>query len=164
MVRYLSPNSPAARTTSLVASVPARCPALRGRPRFLAHRPLPSIMIAICSGITMIGKPTRRNAFRVVRISGSSKIYVRKGRSRARDGAMIVANPCRTPDEYTAVIPEPLHSCAATGTRAWKRPTNMCAVPNQCRGSAAKMVRLLRLLRCPGLLSPSAPAENRFSS
>jgi len=31
-------------------SLPAAWPALRGRPRFLAQRPLPSMMIAMCRG------------------------------------------------------------------------------------------------------------------
>src|ERR1044072_3608628 len=44
------PSSPAARTARLSASTPCRCPSRRGRPRAAARRPLPSIMMATCSG------------------------------------------------------------------------------------------------------------------
>src|SRR5690606_9867182 len=47
------PRSPAARTVRRSASTPARWPAARGRPRALAQRPLPSMMIAIWAGFTM---------------------------------------------------------------------------------------------------------------
>src|SRR6188768_1228221 len=50
MVRYLTPSSPQARTIFLVALVPSRWPMTLGRRRFLAQRPLPSMMMAICDG------------------------------------------------------------------------------------------------------------------
>ena len=49
-VRTLIPNSADPSITSRTALMPARCPATRGKPRFRAHRPLPSMMMAICSG------------------------------------------------------------------------------------------------------------------
>src|SRR5690606_7546047 len=57
------PKSPAARTVRRSASTPARWPAARGRPRALAQRPLPSMMIAIWAGFTMrplSGEPLAR--------------------------------------------------------------------------------------------------------
>src|SRR3990170_983109 len=45
------PNSTQARITRRRFSVPARCPASRGNPRARAQRPLPSMMMATCSGI-----------------------------------------------------------------------------------------------------------------
>src|SRR5689334_16791267 len=44
------PNSAAAVTVRRTASAPRRCPAIRGRPRALAHRPLPSMMMATWAG------------------------------------------------------------------------------------------------------------------
>ena len=44
------PISPAARTVRSNAAIPARCPNRRGRPRFLAQRPLPSMIRATCFG------------------------------------------------------------------------------------------------------------------
>src|SRR5579883_953905 len=44
------PNSAAAATVRRTASAPRRCPAMRGRPRALAHRPLPSMMTATWAG------------------------------------------------------------------------------------------------------------------
>src|SRR5437899_6879603 len=43
------PVSGAASTVRRTASAPARCPAMRGRPRMVAQRPLPSMMMAACS-------------------------------------------------------------------------------------------------------------------
>src|SRR5947209_5082530 len=42
------PSSGAVSTTRRTASTPARCPAVRGKPRRVAQRPLPSMMIATC--------------------------------------------------------------------------------------------------------------------
>src|ERR1035437_9206995 len=47
-VRMPTPESGAASTTRRAASTPARCPMMRGRPRPVAHRPLPSMMIPTC--------------------------------------------------------------------------------------------------------------------
>src|SRR6476646_9551773 len=44
------PRSPAERTARRIASTPRRCPSKRGRPRWAAQRPLPSMMIATCVG------------------------------------------------------------------------------------------------------------------
>src|SRR5277367_3135759 len=44
------PSSCEARTTRRSASTPRRWPSARGRPRDAAQRPLPSMMIATCSG------------------------------------------------------------------------------------------------------------------
>src|SRR5258708_37813617 len=44
------PNSAAAVTVRRTASAPRRCPAMRGRPRDFAQRPLPSMMMAACAG------------------------------------------------------------------------------------------------------------------
>src|SRR5260370_12978054 len=44
------PNSAAAATERRTASAPRRCPAMRGRPRDFAQRPLPSMMMATCAG------------------------------------------------------------------------------------------------------------------
>src|SRR5699024_5287979 len=41
-------------TIFLTTSIPSLCPAALGNPRFLAQRPLPSIIIAICFGILSI--------------------------------------------------------------------------------------------------------------
>src|SRR5699024_255303 len=41
----------AARTIFRTTVIPSLCPAIRGSPLFLAHLPLPSIIIAICSGV-----------------------------------------------------------------------------------------------------------------
>lgn len=37
-------------TMTLTDSLPTRCPSSRGKSRLLAHRPLPSIIIAMCAG------------------------------------------------------------------------------------------------------------------
>jgi hypothetical protein len=44
------PSEGAASTVRRTALAPARCPALRGNPRDVAQRPLPSMMIAVCRG------------------------------------------------------------------------------------------------------------------
>src|SRR6266849_2174686 len=44
------PNSAAAATERRTASAPRRCPAMRGRPRDFAQRPLPAMMMATCAG------------------------------------------------------------------------------------------------------------------
>src|SRR2546428_10000043 len=44
------PRSGAASTARRTAAAPSRWPATRGRPRRVAQRPLPSMMIATCSG------------------------------------------------------------------------------------------------------------------
>src|SRR6185295_8335708 len=54
MVRYLTPSSPQARTIFLVALVPSLWPMTRGSMRFLAQRPLPSMIIAMCWGVSGI--------------------------------------------------------------------------------------------------------------
>src|SRR5215469_6357828 len=41
--------SDACSTMRRAAERPARCPAIRGKPRRVAHRPLPSMMMAICN-------------------------------------------------------------------------------------------------------------------
>jgi len=43
------PTSGARSTTRRSAATPARCPAMRGNPRRVAQRPLPSMMIATCN-------------------------------------------------------------------------------------------------------------------
>src|SRR5918995_1989551 len=48
------PTSPAVRTASRTASTPLRCPIVRGSPRELAQRPLPSMMMATCVGTFLI--------------------------------------------------------------------------------------------------------------
>src|SRR5699024_11107421 len=40
----------AARTILCTTVMPSLCPAIRGRPFLLAHRPLPSMIIATCFG------------------------------------------------------------------------------------------------------------------
>src|SRR5215468_10415476 len=45
------PSSPAAVTAARTASAPRLCPAVRGRPRCFAQRPLPSMMMATCAGV-----------------------------------------------------------------------------------------------------------------
>src|ERR1035438_2609351 len=47
-VRIPMPASGAASTARRAASTPARCPMMRGSPRPVAHRPLPSMMIPTC--------------------------------------------------------------------------------------------------------------------
>ena len=42
-------------TTSSRAVSPARCPSLRGSPRSLAQRPLPSMTMATCWGMNFLG-------------------------------------------------------------------------------------------------------------
>src|SRR5258708_6687628 len=49
-VRYSTPLLAQAFTTARTASTPRRCPATRGRKRFFAQRPLPSMMIATWRG------------------------------------------------------------------------------------------------------------------
>src|ERR1700733_7384209 len=44
------PSSEAARTTRRNASTPRRWPSARGKPLAAAQRPLPSMMMATCSG------------------------------------------------------------------------------------------------------------------
>ena len=53
-VSVATPRSGAASTTRRAASTPARCPAERGRPRRVAQRPLPSMMMATCSPLCQI--------------------------------------------------------------------------------------------------------------
>ena len=45
-----TPISIAPSTTSKSVCSPCSCPFVRGSPRSFAHRPLPSMMIATCSG------------------------------------------------------------------------------------------------------------------
>jgi len=45
----LMPRADARSTTRRTAATPARWPAIRGRPRYDAQRPLPSIMMATCN-------------------------------------------------------------------------------------------------------------------
>src|ERR1039457_6148505 len=47
-VRMPTPASGAASTARRAASTPARCPMMRGSPRPVAHRPLPSMIIPTC--------------------------------------------------------------------------------------------------------------------
>lgn len=49
-VKYLMPSSSAAMVARFTAFIPVWCPTIRGSPRLLAQRPLPSIMMATCSG------------------------------------------------------------------------------------------------------------------
>src|SRR5881227_261307 len=49
-VRYSTFNSPQPSTHSRTACAPASWPLMRGSPRDLAHRPLPSMMIAMWRG------------------------------------------------------------------------------------------------------------------
>src|SRR5690606_5032743 len=54
-VRYLMPSSAAWVVTRRMFSVPASWPAMRGRPRRVAQRPLPSMMMATWRGTTRSG-------------------------------------------------------------------------------------------------------------
>src|SRR5207245_7816999 len=56
------PSSWAARTTRRNASTPRRWPSARGRPRAAAHRPLPSMMMATCSGPSVRSHPSLAGA------------------------------------------------------------------------------------------------------
>src|SRR6185503_11993997 len=49
-VKYCTPALTAALIVRRTASAPRLCPAVRGRPRCRAHRPLPSMMMATCRG------------------------------------------------------------------------------------------------------------------
>ena len=49
-VRYFKPISPLASTTGFTVSTPCLCPYTRSKPLCSAQRPLPSMIIAICSG------------------------------------------------------------------------------------------------------------------
>src|SRR5690242_10413964 len=49
-VRYCTPALTAALIVRRTASAPRLCPAVRGRPRRRAQRPLPSMMMATCRG------------------------------------------------------------------------------------------------------------------
>src|SRR5690606_35012835 len=49
-VRWVTPRSMHARITALTDSTPRRCPAMRGRKRLRAQRPLPSMMTAMWAG------------------------------------------------------------------------------------------------------------------
>ncbi|CUS92746.1 hypothetical protein JGI8_01724 [Candidatus Kryptonium thompsonii] len=51
-VKYFTPSCAHASTTSLTDLIPSLCPATLGNPLFLAHRPFPSIIIAMCLGIS----------------------------------------------------------------------------------------------------------------
>src|SRR5260363_136927 len=48
------PRSAHALAMSRTTSTPLRCPAMRGNPFCMAHRPLPSITMAICCGICIV--------------------------------------------------------------------------------------------------------------
>src|ERR1043166_5911346 len=52
------PSSFAARTTRRNAATPRRWPSARGRPRAAAQRPLPSMMIATCNGVSEGSDPS----------------------------------------------------------------------------------------------------------
>src|SRR2546421_6068791 len=52
------PDSRAARTPSLTATAPLRCPSIRGSPRRWAQRPLPSMITATWRG-NVLGWPLR---------------------------------------------------------------------------------------------------------
>ena len=79
-VRALIPISSAAITISFNTSAPARCPMERGMPLRLAHRPLPSIIIATCCGIilrSMTGVSERlrlNNFFSIVYLDRISEV------------------------------------------------------------------------------------------
>src|SRR5215204_2465023 len=49
-VRVSIPRFPAKRTARRTASIPRRCPSVRGSPRARAQRPFPSMMMATCRG------------------------------------------------------------------------------------------------------------------
>lgn len=51
IVRYWTPICVAVLTTCLIESTPYLCPTVRWLPWDSAHRPLPSIMIAMCLGM-----------------------------------------------------------------------------------------------------------------
>src|SRR5215472_8090571 len=53
-VRYSTFNSPQPSTHSRTACAPASWPLMRGNPRDLAQRPLPSMMIAIWRGTVLV--------------------------------------------------------------------------------------------------------------
>ena len=50
-VKYSTPRRTASSVIRLTVSTPSLCPALLGRPRFVAQRPLPSIIMAMWRGI-----------------------------------------------------------------------------------------------------------------
>src|SRR5262249_33088004 len=53
------PSRRAVSTTARTASLPRRCPSMRGSPRRRAQRPLPSMMIATCRGSRLGSRSTR---------------------------------------------------------------------------------------------------------
>ena len=57
------PRSRAASTARRTASTPAACPAVRGRPRATAQRPLPSMMMATWSPEALFMIPPLANDF-----------------------------------------------------------------------------------------------------
>ena len=67
------PRSPAARTVLRKASTPRRWPSTRGKPRAAAQRPLPSMMMATCRGISKPSRAAlqrlRRLAYRTCRVA-----------------------------------------------------------------------------------------------
>ena len=65
-----TPRADASRTTVARASSPAVCPAVRGRPRRFAQRPLPSMMQATCGATDMVAF---RNYFVVRGCNGDGK-------------------------------------------------------------------------------------------
>src|SRR5690348_15023110 len=68
------PNSLAARTTRRSASTPRRWPSARGRLRAAAQRPLPSMMIATCSGVPERSGPSVKGiaTFDIGEVPGSA--------------------------------------------------------------------------------------------
>ena len=80
-VRSFTPASDAARTTRFSARAPARWPAPTGRCRSRAHRPLPSMMIAMDSGISV---GPEGGSVRGARPSPSTARAVRRRVSRVR--------------------------------------------------------------------------------
>ncbi|MGX1120744.1 hypothetical protein RKD37_006107 [Streptomyces ambofaciens] len=74
---FPTPISIAPWSTSMTCSAPTLCPSVRGSPRSLAQRPLPSMTIATCSG-------TRSPSFggRAPDGCGSGVLYSRRCRPR----------------------------------------------------------------------------------
>src|SRR5699024_8539702 len=68
-VKIFTLHLAAALTTFLTASMPSLCPATRGNPRFCAHRPFPSMMMATWCGILS----------KSVRLCCRARFFLKKG-------------------------------------------------------------------------------------
>ena len=132
-----TPISIAPSTTSKSAASPLSWPLVRGRPRALAQRPLPSMVIATCRG-TSVGRDRGRpgaGRVRVRRAYGALHAGCRRVSTRGHDLAGSVVRSLDLPEPTLPARPS---RTAARDQRSTysrdRRPRSRC----QCRNAATR--------------------------